>query len=151
MTVLCFDVSMSNTGVSIFNDAGEWIENISIDTKKEKTHPLKLRKIEKVLRQLKKKYKPSMIVIEESFTRFNKSTHAIYKTRGIVDLVFYDVEQICYHATTVRKEVLGHGNAKKEVLRDFILANYSNVVFYNLDQSDAFGLGICYFKKKGIL
>jgi len=151
MTIIAFDLSLSNTGIAIFNDTGDWIESLSVDTKKESNYSLKLRKIEKAFKQLKKKYKPSVIVIEESFTRFNKSTQAIYRVRGIAELVFYDVEQVCYHATSVRKEVLGHGNAKKEDLQRFILDNYKNSIFSDMDQSDAFGLAICYFKKKGIL
>jgi Holliday junction resolvasome RuvABC endonuclease subunit len=149
--IICFDLSLSNTGVAIFDADGRCIKLLSIDTQKEKTHPLKLRKIEKTLRSIKKKYKPSVVVIEESFTRFNKSTHAIYKVRGITELIFYDAEQVCYHATTVRKEVLGRGNLKKEDLRNYIVGHYENITFSDYDQSDAFGLGLCYLKKRGVI
>jgi len=149
--IIAFDLSLSNTGIAIFDDNGQCKELVSIDTHKEKTHPLKLILIEKIMRSLKRKYKPKIIIIEESFTRFNKSTQAIYKVRGITDLIFYDVEQICYHATSVRKEILGHGNAKKEELQKFILENYKNIEFKNTDESDAFGVGLCYFKKKGVI
>lgn len=149
MTVIAFDLSLSNTGIAIFDDTGQCKELISIDTHKEKTHPLKLRKIELVMKKIKRKYKPRIIVIEESFTRFNKSTQAIYKCRGITDLIFYDIPQVCFHATSVRKELLGRGNAKKEELQRFILDNYKDISFEDMDQSDAFGVGICYFKKKG--
>ncbi len=151
MTIIAFDLSLSNSGIAIFNDTGDYIESLSVDTKKESTYSLKLRKIEKVFRQLKKKYKPSLILIEESFTRFNKSTQAIFRVRGITELIFYDIEQICFHATSVRKEVLGHGNLKKEDLQKYILENYKNISFDDMDQSDAFGLGLCYFKKKGLI
>ena len=148
---MALDLSLNNTGIAIFDDNGQCKELISIDTHKEKLHPLKLKLIEKIMRSIKKKYKPSLIVIEESFTRFNKSTQAIYKVRGITDLIFYDVEQVCYHATTIRKEILGHGNAKKEEVQKFILENYKNIIFEDMDQSDAFGAGLCYFKKQGVV
>lgn len=149
--IIAFDLSMSNTGVAIFNDKGQCKKLISIDTHKEKTHPLKLKKIEKAMSEIKEKYKPKIVVIEESFTRFNKSTQAIYKVRGITDLIFYDVDQVCFHSTKVRKNILGKGNAKKEELRDYILENYKNIYFEDLDQSDAFGLALCYFKNKGVI
>jgi crossover junction endodeoxyribonuclease RuvC len=151
MTVICFDISLSNTGIAVFDDNGQCKELTSIGTLKDITYPLKLKHIERVMKSIKRKYKPSVIVIEESFTRFNKSTQAIYRVRGITELIFYDIEQNYYHATTVRKKVLGKGNAKKEELRNFILENYKDVKFDDLDQSDAFGLGLCYFKMKGVI
>ena len=66
-------------------------------------------------------------------------------------MIFYDVEQTCYHATTIRKEVLGYGNAKKEDVQRFILDNYKDIHFKDMDQSDAFAAGLCYFKKKGVI
>lgn len=151
MSIIAFDLSLSNSGIAVFDDTGKCIHLQSVDTKKEETHPLKLRKIESAFKQLKKKFKPSLVVIEESFTRFNKSTHAIYKVKGLCELIFWDIEQITYHATTVRKEVLGHGNAKKDELQKYILEKYNNISFDDYDQSDAFALGLCYFKKKGVL
>ena len=135
--IIAFDLSLSNTGIAVFDDSGQCKELISIDTHKEKTHPLKLKLIEKIMRSIKRKYKPSRIVIEESFTRFNKSTQAIYKCRGVT--------------TTIRKEVLGYGNAKKEDVQRFILDNYKDIHFKDMDQSDAFAAGLCYFKKKGVI
>lgn len=149
--IICFDLSLLNTGIAIFDDSGNCVELLSIGTKKEETYSLKLRKIEKVMRSLKRKYKPKEIIIEESFTRFNKSTQAIYRVRGITELIFWDTSQTCYHATAVRKEVLGQGNLKKKHLRNYIIQNYPDVKFDDYDQSDAFGLGLCYFKKNGVL
>ena len=63
--ILCFDLSLSNTGIAIFDDSGTCVELLSIGTDKEKTHPLKLRKIEQAMRKLKKKYNPKEIIIEE--------------------------------------------------------------------------------------
>jgi len=149
--ILALDISLSNTGIAVFNDSGECLSLISIDTKKDEGHPKKLKHIERQLKIIKKKYKPSMIVMEESFTRFNASTHAIYKVRGVVELVFHNIKQVFYHATTVRKEVLGRGNAKKEDVQEFILNNYKKIEFKNNDESDAFAVGVCYFKKMGVL
>jgi Holliday junction resolvasome RuvABC endonuclease subunit len=151
MTIFAFDISLSNTGIVIFDDIGNPISKLSIDTHKEKTHSLKLKKIEKTIKLLKNKYKPNLIVLEESFTRFNKSTQAIYKVRGVVELVFFDIEQVFYHATTIRKQLLGKGNAKKEEVQEYILERYGDIKFDDMDQSDAFAVGLCYFNKKGII
>lgn len=151
MTVICFDISLSNTGITVFDDVGKVLEITNVDTNKEKTHPLKLKRIEKEVKKLKSKYKPTVIIMEQSFTRFNKSTQAIYKVRGVIELVFWDVEQVAYHATTIRKELLNKGNAKKDEIQKYILDNYPNLEFKDFDQSDSFAVGLCYFKKKGIL
>ncbi len=148
--IVALDLSLSNTGIAIFNDNGQCVKLISIDTHKDKSYPLKLKHIEKVMLEIKRTYKPKIVLIEESFTRFNKSTQAIYRVHGVAELIFYKSEQIRYPTTLVRKEILGHGNAKKEELRDFIIEHYCDVKFDDLDQSDAFGLGLCYFKKEGI-
>lgn len=150
MTIFAFDISLSNTGVVVFDDIGNPIDKLSIDTHKERTHSLKLKRIEKTIKLLRNKYKPSLIVLEESFTRFNKSTQAIYKVRGVVELVFFDVEQVFYHATTIRKQLLGKGNAKKEEVQRYILEKYNGIKFDDMDQSDAFAVGLCYFKGKEI-
>jgi Holliday junction resolvasome RuvABC endonuclease subunit len=151
MTVIAFDLSLSNTGVSVFNDDGQCIELISIDTSRETGHPLKLKKIGKEALRIKKKYKPKVIVVEKGFTRFNLSTQALFKVHGLINYIFSNVEQVYYHSTSVRKIVLGKGNLKKEDLQRYIIENYKDISFKDLDQSDAFGLGLAYFKDKGII
>ena len=151
MTIITFDLSLSNSGIAIFNDAGECIKLLSIDTNKGDTYPKRLKHIEKEFLKLRRAYKPDRIVFEESFTRFNKSTQAIYRVRGLAELVFYRAKQYCYHATTIRKEVLGKGNAKKEDVYNYACVTYPQLKFEDYDQSDAFAIGLCYFKRKGVL
>lgn len=146
--IICFDLSLSNTGVAIFNDAGRCVLLTSIGTEKDDSHPKRLKDIGKAMLKLKKQYKPSLVILEESFTRFNNSTHAIYKVRGVAEYIFSDVNIICYHSTSVRKQVLGKGNSTKEELREYILSSNPNIKFEDLDQSDAFGLYLCHMKKK---
>jgi Holliday junction resolvasome RuvABC endonuclease subunit len=52
---------------------------------------------------------------------------------------------------SIRKAVLGNGNAKKDVVQDYILSEYKDLKFADFDQSDAFLLGLAYFKEKGVL
>lgn len=149
--IICFDLSLSSTGVAVFRDDGICVKLLTIDTEKEKGHPLKLRKIEKEMRRIKKEYKPNLIIIEEGFTRFHKSTHAIYKCRGVAELIFYNVEQLFYNVKTIRRELLNNGNANKKEVQDFILKKYKKLTFNNMDESDAFAIGFFYFKTKGVI
>jgi Holliday junction resolvasome RuvABC endonuclease subunit len=149
--IWAFDISMSQTGISIFNDDGRIEFITSIDTSKGKTHAGKLKIIADGIYELRKKYGVKEIVMEQGFTRFNASTQAIFKCVGIVNLLFYDKPQTYYPATTVKKCVGGIGNIKKDELRDIIIEKYPEIKFDNLDQSDSFAVGLCYFIKNGIM
>jgi Holliday junction resolvasome RuvABC endonuclease subunit len=45
----------------------------------------------------------------------------------------------------------GKGNLKKEQLRDIIYKKYDTIQFHNLDESDAFAIGMTYFLENKIL
>ncbi len=151
MTIIAIDLSMSNTGIAIFSDDGHCKKLMSIATNKGDSHPQRLKTIATAMQKIKKEYKPTLIVCEESFTRFNKSTHSIYKCRGVMELVFYNVPMKFYHSTTIRKIVLGKGNADKEMVREYILSKYKNVKFDDLDQSDAYAIFLAFAFQEGIL
>lgn len=150
MNILFLDLSLSNTGVVIFDDTGRWINSLSIDTNGKDSYSLRLKRIEKKFKELKSNYKPSLVVVEESFTRFNRSTQAIYRCRAVMELVFWNVKQVFYPATKVRKSILGAGNAKKEQVQEHINAKYNFLQFDDGDQIDAMALAECYFKEKGV-
>lgn len=150
MTIIAFDLSLSNTGYSIFEDDGKFIRTGYIETNKDEITPQRLRKISKEMKKLRK-IKPSKIIIEKGFFRYAGSSEQIWRVHGITNLIFYDIEQIEIHATSVRKLVAGRGNMKKEEMRDFISRKYPHVVFENLDEVDSFALGIAHFKREGIL
>ena len=149
--VIAFDLSLSCSGYSIFRDDGKFVKTGHIATDGEESTPLRLRYISKCLNKLKKEYKPNKIIIEQGFSRHAKSTQQIFRVHGIVNLIFYNVEQIEIHATHVRKIVTGHGNIKKEELNQYIIENYPNIEFNNLDEMDSYVLGIAYFKEKGVI
>lgn len=148
---ICFDLSLSNTGVAIFSEDGQCIKLLSIGTNSKDETSIRLKCIADVMESLKKKYKPEMVVIEKGFVKFNISTQQIFRVVGVCNLIFWDIPQKYIHATSVRKIVVGKGNCKKEILRQFILDNYKDVKFDDLDQSDAFGLGIAHMKEIGVL
>jgi Holliday junction resolvasome RuvABC endonuclease subunit len=52
---------------------------------------------------------------------------------------------------TIKKIVGGKGNMTKDEIKDIIMNKYPKVNFENLDESDSFSVGLCYFIKNGII
>jgi len=148
--IFAFDLAMSVTGITIFDNDAKVLLITSVDTKAEKTHPLKLKIIADFVLELKKKYPPSKIIIERGFYRFAASTEAVFRVHGLINYLFCEVPQILYPPMTVKKVVGGKGNLKKDELREIIEKEYK-VSFSNTDESDSFAVGICYFKSNGII
>ena len=153
------DISLSNTGVTIFeqNDADEikCVLITSIDTSLGRTHGLKLKILADRLIELKNKYYPFCISSEKGFYRFADATAAIFKAHGILHYIMSDVELVEYSPMSVKKGIVGKGNSKKEEVRDYILKNCNNrfgeIVFNSLDESDSFSVILYHFKKIGVL
>jgi len=148
--IFAFDLAMSVTGITIFDNDANVVLITSVDTKAEKTHPLKLKIIADFVLDLKEKYPPNKIIIERGFYRFATSTEAVFRVHGLINYLFYEVPQILYPPMTVKKVVGGKGNLKKDELREIIEKEYK-LSFKNDDESDACAVGICYFKSKGII
>lgn len=146
--IVALDLSLSNTGIAVFTDDANCISLFSVATKSEMITQKRLEIIATAMKKLKKDFKPLVVVIEQGFTRFNTSTQQLFRVHGVVNYIFHDIEQIYFHSTSVRKTVLGAGNLKKEDSRIFVSKNYPEVIFSDLDQVDAFVLGLCYFKNK---
>lgn len=142
------DLSMSDTGVTIF-DGDKPVFVGSIATNPKKTHGERLKEIYDFLSFLKDKYTPDVVCIERGFNRFNKSSEAVWKTHGIVNLLFYDKEMVYYSPTTVKATLVG-GKASKEELENKILELYPDVKFRNNDESDSFAIVLTHlYKEKG--
>lgn len=146
--VYALDLSLNSTGVCIFTNDGKIVEIMTIDTHKEKETKLKLKLIGDDFKKLMKVYPPSVVVIEQGFTRFNASTQAIFRVHGLVNYLFCDYEQIYYPSTTVKKVVGGKGNMSKEELQKSIIEENSRVDFDNYDESDAYAVGLTYFASR---
>lgn len=149
--IWAFDVSLSNTGISIFTNDGICEFVTSIDTAKAKTRAEKLRLIGKKINKIREIYEPEVIVFEKGFVRFNISTQAIFEVFGVVKYLFSECQQIEYPATTIKKIVGGKGNMKKDELMKIINEKYPMIKFSNYDQSDSYAVGLCYFIEKGII
>lgn len=149
--IIAFDLSISSTGYSVFSDDGKLKEVGHIETNGDDSTPLRLREISRTMKRLKKKYKPSLILIERGFYRFAGSTEQIFRVNGITNLLFWDVKQIEIHATSIRKILTGHGNIKKDEMEVWIREHYPSVAFANNDEVDSYALGIAHLKQTGVL
>lgn len=148
--VYALDLSLNSTGVCIFTNDGKLVKKLTIDTHKEKETKWKLNLIGKEFLKLIDDYTPSVVVIEQGFTRFNTSTQAIFRVHGVVNYIMCSFEQIYYPATIVKKTISGKGNATKESLREIIMRENPEISFDTLDESDAFCVGKTYFIKQGV-
>jgi Holliday junction resolvasome RuvABC endonuclease subunit len=137
------DLSMDNTGVTIFDSDYNPIHITSISTNKKHTHGKRLYVIAQELLKLKDQYPPCVIAIERGFSRFNTSTQVIYRVHGLINYLFHDVEQVYYPPKKV-KEAIIRGDASKARVREVIESKYPEVKFDNEDESDSFAIGITY-------
>lgn len=143
------DLSMSNTGIAIFDiDTYEPILITSVATKDKEEYGERLHTQREYMKELIEKYSPYEIAIERGFTRFNTSTQVVYRVHGVTNELFHDYPQFYYAPNQVKKIVAGNGQAKKEVVQKAILKKYPNLEFANDDESDAFSIGICHLIKK---
>lgn len=141
-----FDISLSNTGVAIFENK-TLIDFFSIKTDPKKDIQYRLKQIADVLLEKRKFYVPGIAIIERGFTKFNTATQQVYRVVGLINYLFYDVEQIYFSPMTIKKVVGGDGKCSKKELQNKLLEIYPNVKFHNEDESDAVAIGLCYYLK----
>jgi Holliday junction resolvasome RuvABC endonuclease subunit len=148
--VYALDLSLNSTGIALFTTDGTFVKTMTINTRREKETKLKLKKIGDTFLELINKYCPKTVVIERGFSRYNKSTQAIFKVHGITNYLFCEYEQLYYPSSSIKKTITGKGNVSKKILQDKLLSEHPVVCFKNFDESDAFGIGKTYFMEKGI-
>lgn len=149
--IIAVDISLTDSGVAVYSlSEGKIVHIDHCDTsevralKKYKGYNLNAIKLNiqrDFFESIKKKFPPSIVVFERSFTKFKKETEAINQINGVIYSVFWNYTQVKYPNTTVKAEIV-HGKADKEMLRDVILENVPELrgddLFYNNDNvSDA--------------
>ena len=142
------DISMTNTGVAIFDQNNKLVHVTSISTtdKSFKKIPFNLAygaklkhhfdEINKIIEQ----YPPSMVAIERGFSRFNKATQVLFRFHGIYTLAFHNVPNYYYSPSEVKKTIY-KGNASKDELAE-VISKRLKVKFNNDDESDAVAVGL---------
>lgn len=137
------DLSMSQTGVAIFDLQGNIIKVCSMATKDKDSHGKRLKVIADFLLELKEIYPAEKIIIERGFGRFNTSTAVIYRVHGIANYIFCDIEQIYYPPKKIKSIIL-NGKATKKQIQEEIIRRYPDIKFENEDESDAMSVVLCW-------
>lgn len=152
------DISMTNTGVAIFNyDNGEPIKVVSMNTTYKDLIPedkdmydgIRLKAHYDFINKLIAEYPPYVCVSERGFTRFNTTTQVLFKVHGVYQLAFSEYKFVYMPPKEIRN-ILYSANADKEDLRYLFEKKYK-ISFDDYDQSDAFAVGLSYLVKNNIV
>lgn len=144
------DLSLSNTGVAIFNDDGFLMINFSIPTTPKIDTQKRLKVIGDTLSEYRKFYPCKTIVIENAFSRFNIATQMLYRVRGLCEYLFSDCLIVGYSPNKIKKAITGNGKSDKEEVKKFVVEKYPNLILSDYDCTDAVAIGITYFINKGL-
>lgn len=142
------DLSLSNTGIAIFDEQGIPVRVFSIETTSKDNYGVRLKIIGKILQRYKKLYPPKEMIIENAFTKFNRATQALYRVRGLVEYIFWDIPQTYLAPTSIKKILTGSGRGEKTDVENSIRKLYPDIKIENNDQSDALAAGTTYFKTR---
>lgn len=100
---------------------------------------VKLKLLEAEMNRLKAKYYPlyPTIFMEKGFSRFKTETQSIYRARGVIENVFWDMDIEEIAPTSVKKIVTGNGSAGKDRVALAVKEFYDVEDFETDDESDA--------------
>lgn len=154
MLILGLDLSLNSTGYAIVeftDDNIEIIEKGLIKAKSNEIHSKKLKRQYRKLNQIKEEYKDKrLIVVKESLHYGRPKTAAVLgKAHGVGDLIFPRIHS--YAPSTIKKEIAGKGNAKKEEVEEAVkgmVKSGKDMKFESDDESDAIAVAITHYLKK---
>jgi Holliday junction resolvasome RuvABC endonuclease subunit len=72
--IIAIDISLSSSGVAIFSQDGKIKKLLTVETDSKSDTQIRLKKIADEMNEIKKEYKPSVVILEQGFSRFNIST-----------------------------------------------------------------------------
>ncbi|WP_198041916.1 crossover junction endodeoxyribonuclease RuvC [Paenibacillus larvae] len=143
-----FDISLSRTGLVIFNlNTFDPVVITSFPTKEGLSYGKRLNIIFKGVSKHLQELPASVVVLEDVFIRHNNSSKVLCMAQGLIRWMFKDKKQYCYMPKTCKATIL-HGNATKKQIQNTLLLKYPDINFSNEDESDAFSIGLTYFIKE---
>ncbi|GIU69807.1 MAG: hypothetical protein KatS3mg002_1043 [Candidatus Woesearchaeota archaeon] len=150
MKIIGIDLSLSNTGISYFENK-KLCDVFSIDTKKiKKDQFCRMFYLTDKIKNYIFEKNPDIIVFESGFYRYNTSTEVLYRLQG---MLFYNIKEynfIFYSPSTIKKIITGKGNSKKEEVYRIIKNKFPEIEINNLDESDAIAIGLTFIKDRDI-
>ncbi|MEG0737336.1 MAG: crossover junction endodeoxyribonuclease RuvC [Longicatena sp.] len=143
------DASTTRTGITLENtETGEIIithldfpKITTKNTTKVEKQFEKFKAIKNILDDFTKKFPYEEIIMEGIFINpaFLNSSEVVIKLHGFLMAYFISTTMTFYPPKSIRKTLLGKGNAKKEEVWEFIKEQYM-IECANFDQSDSFAV-----------
>ncbi|MDA2128710.1 crossover junction endodeoxyribonuclease RuvC [Bacillus cereus] len=141
---LGLDMSLASAGVAVIDLVdGELriVHKQRIKTNPKQRHGERLHKIAAELKSVMLEYQPfDTVVREQGFSRFAKTTQALFKVIGVSDLVLRDYAIVEISPTTIKRIMTGDGKADKEAVERAvrkIMRLDDDYIFLSDDESDA--------------
>ncbi len=150
MRVLGIDPGLQHTGWGIIesnNDSLKFIAAGVINTSSKKDMADRLVDIHNGLIGVMDKYYPSTSAIEETYVNENygsslKLAHA--RSAAILTLSLKGIKPCEYSAKTVKKTLVGSGNAEKQQIMNMLNLLMPGIKVTSKDASDAVAIAVCH-------
>lgn len=155
---LGLDLSLSSTGAAIIevkNKKPKLITAFRVKTNPKDPHGKRLFTIHERLTDFIQKEGPFDVIIrEKGFYRFARSTQAIFKVVGVVDMILKDHQIVELSPTAIKKELTGNDKASKEEVEQAVrklLRLRKGYKFESDDASDAAAVILTYLIQNRII
>ena len=158
---LAKDLSLSSPGFAVLavTEDGEplILDKSHVKTTSYNVHGHRLLMIDDEIRRLIKEYKPSHVVREKGFSRFPRTTQALFKVVGCSDRTTFEMtglEVVEIAPTSVKKIVTGDGKSTKKDVEKAVIERLrieQDGFFETDDESDAAAVGLAFLIKEGVV
>jgi len=145
MTILSIDSGIERTGYAIFKDK-KYVTSALIKTSKNLTTELRLIEIYNKLKEIMKKYKPHIMVLEQLlFFKNQKTFIRVAQAQGIVMLLAAQNKIKVEFLTPlqIKQIVTGYGQADKKSVQKMIRLT-TEIEISQDDEADAVACGLAY-------
>lgn len=145
MTILSIDSGIERTGYAIFKDK-KYVISALIKTSKEKPTEIRLEEIYSKLKEIFKKHKPDLMVLEQLlFFKNQKTFIRVAQAQGIVMLLAAQNKIKVEFLTPlqIKQIITGYGQADKKAVQKMIRLT-TNIDIKQDDEADAVACGLAY-------
>lgn len=149
MVIMGLDIGYDRCGVCILNEDGSIEFSCLIVTDKKDHIKDRLHTLHEDLLEIKKKYNPNAVAVERLFfNRKNSTFEKICMSKGIAMELFSNCEIEEIEPKRMKKELIGSGDADKEMVKLALSKILSaNLDSYMDDVTDAIGLALFLHQK----
>lgn len=154
---LALDISLSNTGYSVFKGRN-FIEIGSIPTTHKDKLEIRLNKIFEKIYEITQNYKFDRVYIEEAYIHQGRAMSTMQIIRALKTVYFalgkggVDFSSIVeLHNKTVKMQLTGDGGANKKFVQKCVSRKLNNYKFKNFDESDSVAVMFTGLEIEGVI